>query len=284
MERSDVMNAGIIDTQPARGVDLARARIQTTYRFKQGRFADLKTADRFTELVQLRKLHDRDPRMTERSGKLASKRIVADALGEEWVIPAIWSGARLPRTNPFTAPTILKSSHGCNQYAVLRDPPSALRWQLLRKQAARWMRGPYGFWLDEWSYRDAPLGLLAEDLIGDGQTLPVDYKIYVFDGRATHVQVHLDRAGGHEWILHDRDFKKLVPRQAGSPAKPDSLNAMLDAAEQLARGFSFIRIDFYEVGRKPLFGEFCFYPGSGLDPFAEDWIDFELGGLWKAAL
>ncbi len=284
MERCDLMDAGIIRKHAARGIDLARARIQTTYRFKQGRFADLKTADRFTELVQLRKLHDRDPRMIERSSKLASKRIVAHALGEEWVIPTVWNGVTLPRKNPFTAPMIVKSSHGCNQYVVLRDPPSALRWQLLRKQAARWMRGPYGFWLDEWCYRDVPLGVLAEDLVGDGQTLPVDYKIYVFDGHATHVQVHLDRASDHKWILHDRYFNKLVPDQEGSPAKPETLNAMLAAAEDLARGFSFIRVDFYEVDSKPLFGEFCFYPGSGLDPFAEDWIDFELGRLWKAAL
>ncbi len=284
MKRSDAMDAGILERQAERRADLATVRIQATYRVKQGRFADLKTANRFTELVQLRKLHDRDPRMIERSSKLASKRIVADTLGDEWVIPTVWSGARLPRKNPFTAPTIVKSSHGCNQYAILRDPPSALRWQILRKQAAHWMRGPYGYWLDEWCYRDVPVGLLAEELVGDVQSLPVDYKIYVFDGRATHVQVHLDRAGGHKWILHDRDFNKLVPDQAGSPQKPESLGAMLEAAEELARGFSFIRIDFYEVDRKPLFGEFCFYPGSGLDPFAADWIDFELGRLWKAAL
>ncbi|WP_336986482.1 ATP-grasp fold amidoligase family protein [Altererythrobacter aquiaggeris] len=249
-----------------------------------GRFADLGNPDRFTELVQMRKLLDRDPRMTQRSDKLNAKSIVGDALGYEWIIPTKWQGTRLPRQNEFCGPTIVKSSHGCNQYHVMREPPSALQWNLLRARSARWMRGPYGYWLDEWCYRDVPLGLLAEGLVGDSGALPVDYKIYVFGGRATHVQVHLNRSGNHTWILHDRDFTKLVPQQSGEAVKPDSLQDMLAAAEELARGFSFVRVDFYEVGRRPLFGEFCFYPGSGLDPFAADWVDAELGQLWKAAL
>ncbi len=58
---------------------------------------------------------------------------------------------------------------------------------------------------------------------------------------------------------------------------------MLEAAEQLARGTDFLRVDFYEVDGQPLFGEFCLYPGSGLDPLAADWIDFELGSLWTRA-
>ena len=58
---------------------------------------------------------------------------------------------------------------------------------------------------------------------------------------------------------------------------------MLEAAETLAAGMDFVRVDFYEIGGKPLFGEFCLYPGSGLDPFAADWIDAEMGALWLAA-
>ncbi len=125
-------------------------------------------------------------------------------------------------------------------------------------------------------------GLLAEPLIGDGKTLPVDIKIYVFGGRATHVQVHLDRAGAHRWVLHDREYRPLAGHGDG-PAPPRSLNAMLEGAEALAAGFDFLRVDFYEVDGVPRFGEFCLYPGSGLDPFAADWIDFELGQLWHAA-
>ena len=53
--------------------------------------------------------------------------------------------------------------------------------------------------------------------------------------------------------------------------------------DRARREADFLRVDFYEVDGRPLFGEFCLYPGSGLDPFSADWIDFELGGLWRAA-
>ena len=261
---------------------LARLRIRLCYLFKQRRLPDLERARRFTEMVQLRKLHDRDPRQPMLMDKLAAKRMVADRLGADWVVPLAWEGSTLPAAIPFNCPAILKARHGCNQYRVLRTAPDSDAWERLRRTAKRWTRTCYGAWLDEWGYRATPRGLLAEPLLDNDGGLPVDYKIYVFGGRATHVQVHLDRAGRHRWVLHDRDWRQLVP-SADTPPPPRSLSAMIAAAEHLAQGHDFLRIDFYEVEGRPLFGEFCLYPGSGLDPFAADWIDFELGSLWRAA-
>ena len=243
---------------------------------------DLSAAPRFTEMVQRRKLHDRDPAQTQLMDKIFAKRMAADLLGPEWTTPTLWQGAALPASPPFPTPTILKARHGCNQYAVLRTQPSVRDWGILRNRASRWTAGPYGKWLDEWAYRDAPRGLIAEGLLGDGGILPLDYKIYVFGGRATHVQVHLDRANDHRWILHDRSFRPLVAANERLVA-PRSLGAMLQAAETLAAGHEFLRIDFFEIDGAPRFGEFCLYPGSGLDAFAAGWIDRELGGLWHAA-
>lgn len=259
-----------------------RLRITLSYAARHGRLPDLGSPRRFTELVQRRKLTDRSPAHMALMDKLAAKAFAGATLGADWVVPTLWQGIDLPDTMPFDPPAIVKARHGCNQYAVLCSAPAAAEWRRLQRRAARWQRGPYGVWLDEWAYRGVPRGILAEPLLGGGLPLPIDYKIYVFDGRATHVQVHLDRAGRHRWILHDRDWRPLVPA-ADRPAPPRSLAAMLAAAEALARGNDFLRIDFYEVDGRPWFGEFCLYPGSGFDPFAADRIDFELGALWLAA-
>lgn len=263
---------------------LARARIMLTYAARQYRLPDLANPRRFTELVQQRKLEDRDPLQTVLMDKLAAKAMAARRLGPEWTIPTIWTGSSLPQHQPFACPAIVKARHGCNQYCVLRHAPDAQSWQALRNLAAKWTAKPYGGWLDEWAYKGVTRGVIAEPLIdGGGGALPVDYKFYVFGGKATHVQVHLDRGGAHRWVLHDRNYRQLVP-VADAPPAPRSLAAMLDAAEELATGFDFLRVDFYEVAGKPLFGEFCLYPGSGLDQFAADWIDFELGELWLDAI
>ncbi len=261
---------------------LARTRVIMTYLWRHQRMPDIAAAPRFTELVQRRKLYDRDPRQVALMDKLAAKQMAGRMLGPEWITPTLWQGETLPASPAFQMPAILKARHGCNQYTLLRDVTLASEWSALRDRSARWMAGPYGKWLDEWAYAGVPRGLIAEPLLGDGRTLPLDYKIYVFGGHATHVQVHLDRANNHRWILHDRAFRPLAVAQ-DQPAAPRSLAAMLAAAETLAKGHEFLRVDFFEIDGAPRFGEFCLYPGSGLDPFAADSIDLELGGLWHAA-
>ena len=125
---------------------------------------------------------------------------------------------------------------------------------------------------------------MIEPFIGDAGKLPVDYKIYTFGGRATHIQVHLDRENRHRWILFDRDWQRVsAPTADADPEKPLSLSRMLIAAEKLGRGFDFVRADFYEVDDQPLFGELTFYPGSGLDKFHPVSLDEDLGQLWRAA-
>jgi len=261
----------------------ARLRVAATYAWRHHRPMDFKRPSRFTELVQIRKLHDRTERHPRLMDKLAAKHVVATRLGEDWTVPTLWQGTHLPASPPFACPAILKARHGCNQYRVLLTEPDEARWRGLKSATRRWLKRPYGQWLDEWAYRDVPRGLLAEPLLGGGLPLPIDYKVYVFGGTATHVQVHLGRGQRHRWILHDRDWMPLASA-ADAPRPPSSLAAMLDAAEALAKGESFLRVDFYDVGGWPYFGEFCLYPGSGLDPFAADWIDLELGALWLEAL
>lgn len=264
------------------GLPFARQRIGLLYALRHHRLPNLDAPQRFTELVQWRKLCDRSALHTQLMDKVGAKRLVAASLGGDWTVPTLWEGAELPQAAPFPLPAIVKARHGCNQYAVLETDTGPARWSQVRSVATGWLSRPYGRWLDEWAYRDVPRGMLAEPLLGGALPLPVDYKIYVFGGEATHVQVHLGRGERHRWILHDRDWRQLVPAP-DRPPPPPSLAAMLDAAAALGRDQDFLRIDFYDIGGRPYFGEFCLYPGSGLDPFAADWIDFELGALWHAA-
>jgi hypothetical protein len=148
----------------------ARLRIALTYSYRHKRLPDLDEPYRFTELVQVRKLHDRSLGQTEMADKIASKARVAAALGREWVIPLMWSGAELPNACPTGVPVILKARHGCNQNRVLRHPPTPGEWNGLRRLAAEWISRPYGLWLDEWAYRDVPRGVLLESLMEAGQT------------------------------------------------------------------------------------------------------------------
>lgn len=260
----------------------ARSRIRLTYLWRHGKRPDLDSPRSFTEWVQWRKLYDRDVRMPHYADKLKAKEIVAARIGAHWVIPTYWHGTELPTQSEWPTPFVVKSRHGCNQYAFVFDHHS--KWSAIRARSKGWMKRDYGFWLDEWLYRNIPHGIIVEPFIGDGRAVPIDYKCYVFAGRVEYVQVHLDRGGNHRWILFDRNWQRVsAPTADADPAPPKSLSSMIEAAEELGRGFDFVRVDLYEVGGKPLFGEMTFYPGSGLDPFAPVSLDAEIGAHWSRA-
>ena len=258
----------------------ALLRITLTYAWRHGRLPDLTDPTLFTELVQVRKLRDRDPRMPVMADKVAVKALVADRLGRDWMVPTLWSGERLPPHATWDQPVVVKSRHGCNQTLFLDAQP--VDWPAARARTAMWMRKAYGAWLDEWLYGLIPRGLLIEPFIGSGPDLPIDYKFYVFDGRVTHIQVHVDRGRRHRWVIHDRYWRALAD-DAPAIAQPSALSAMIAAAEEMGRGFDFARVDLYQPGDRPLFGEISFYPGSGLDPFDPPELDAELGRLWLRA-
>lgn len=258
----------------------APALVRLAYLWRHGRLPDLKAPERFTELVQHRKLFNRDPRLPTMIDKVAVKRFVGEMLGTAWVTPTLWAGEELPHERCWEAPFVVKSRHGCNQRCFVRTGNED--WNAVRSASDRWMRLTYGRWLAEWGYRSVPKGLLVEPFVGRAGQLPLDYKVFVFHGRAEFVQLHLEREHDHRWVVFDRAWRPVSrPTSDTKAPAPRSLEAMLQAAEVLGRGFDFVRIDFYEVDGKPRFGEMTFYPGSGLDPFDPVELDVALGQRWR---
>jgi hypothetical protein len=266
------------EAQPSRS---ARLRVSLAYGWRHRRLVRLDRPRRFTEWVQWRKLYDRDPRMPPLADKLAVKEHVAALLGPEWVTPALYSGDTLPVRPLWPPPFVVKARHGSNQCAFVRTGEED--WNAIRSRARRWMRGPYGVLLDEWLYRHIPRGLLVEPFIGSRGALPLDYKVYVFGGRALCVKVDRDREHGHWRAIYDLAWRPVwAPPGWEDAPPPASLPSMIGAAETLALGFDFVRADFYEVDGRPRFGELTFYPGSGLSPLP-DHLDHWLGAHWIKA-
>ena len=258
-----------------------RARLHLTYWWRLRAPLRLAAPRTFNAWVQHRKLHDRDPRLPGLLDKVAVKATVAARLGADWVTPTLWQGEVLPANSRWPLPVVVKGRHGCGQIAIVR---TADDWQRARKQAARWMRSLYGGWLDEWAYADVPRGLLVEPYLGDGDRLPVDYKLFVFGGRVAFVQVHLDRATRHRWIVMDPSWRRVSPPTHDSdPVRPATLDRMIAGAQALARDHAFLRIDLYEINGQPRFGEVTVYPGSGLLPVVPAALDRRMGELWRAA-
>jgi len=255
---------------------LARGRVSLTYLWRHRRWPALDRPRRFTEWVQWRKLYDRDEALARLTDKAWSKDR-AEAIAPGISVPTMWAGTQLPAEPPARLPLVVKANHGCNQYRVIRTLDD---WTDARRVASSWLTGAYGEWLDEWHYRAARPFLIVEPFLGgEGAPLPLDYKVYVFGGRADIVQLHCDRDRHHRWTQFDRDWTALSDQPIAAQ-RPERLTEMLDLAERLAAGHDFLRVDLYDVGGRLWFGEFCLFPGSGLDPFHPAALDDRLGERW----
>ena len=268
---------------PLLGVPLLAApwkrwRVGLFYWWRHGRWPDLDAPLRFTEWVQWRKLNDRRHSLALMTDKAHAKSLAEARIGTERVVPTLWLGEVLPAEAPWPMPFIVKANHGCGQYVVVRD---AADYRRAKAAAPKWLTKTYGGLLDEWHYRAARRLVLVEPFIG-GPEFPFDYKVYVFGGRAEIVQLHVGREWDHRWTQYDRNWTALSDDPINVDAPPQ-LEEMLAAAEAIAGQEEFLRVDFYCEGGRLLFGEFALCPGSGLDPFKPDALDFHLGACWSAA-
>ncbi len=240
----------------------------------------------FGEKLQRRKLLDRDPRFPLLQDKVLVKDYVAQRLGEDWVIPTLWAGERLPPRELRTWPTpfVIKANNASRRNIFVREPED-LDWDAIELTLDGW-RSVYGADLGEWLYGKIKPMLLVEPFIGEASKAPIDYKVYVFGGEAKFIQADVDREHDHKECCYDLDWNLLpftigrLPRPEHVP-KPSSLARMIDAARVLAAGMRFVRIDFYEVDQQPKFGEFTFYPSSGLEAIHPPEWDLIVGRWWR---
>ena len=131
----------------------------------------------------------------------------------------------------------------------------------------------------------APQILVEPRLGGTADVIPYDYKFRVFNGRVEQIGVSTDRLQGAKIAMFDRDWNQLpfavdhIPREMARLEKPPHIAEMLQAAERLAKPFTFARVNFYDLPEGPRFGEMTLTPASGLMPYEPDEWDARVGAL-----
>lgn len=167
----------------------------------------------------------------------------------------------------------LKWNFGCGGNIICQDKISLDRQQAIRqlkkmKHVNAYL--PYS----EVQYKNVKKKLIVEEYINDGHgKLPLDYKVYCFNGKAHSVAVVLGRETGHSTLYYfDREWNFLRINYAGMRApkgftipKPEGIEKVFEYAEKLSKPFPFVRADFYLVNGQVYFGELTFTPCGGMD-------------------
>lgn len=225
--------------------------------------------------------------------KIEVRSYVRDALGEAY-LPQLYGAldeiGALPRLWAALPPEfVIKASHGADSdwVRIIRDKE-----RVPLEQASRLC----GEWLDashfgvarEYVYQEMRPRILFEERLrpaSDPEAIPNDYKLFAFNGEVRLIVVDLGRFAHHTRALFTRDWALIpgglkFPRPRHEVPPPPNLAGLIRAAERLARPFSFIRVDLYDLGDRIVFGEMTNFPGGGNSRFSPRRLDAELGRLF----
>ena len=247
---------------------------------------NLKNPQTFNEKLQWLKLYNRNPLYTTLVDKYAVKEYVANIIGEEHIIPTLGVWEKFDDIDFDVLPDkfVLKCTHSSGDIVICKDK-NAFDKAAAKKKLENFLKKDIYKIGREWPYKNVPRKIIAEKYMEDEIYHELrDYKFFCFDGVCKCFKVDFDRFIKHRANYYDKE-KKLLP--FGEKAYlPDiekkielnqNIDEMIGLSEKLAKNFSFLRVDFYNVNGKIYFGELTFYPTSGFGKFTDENGDRLLG-------
>ena len=183
---------------------------------------------------------------------------------------------------------VLKATHG-SRYNIVCTNKAALDLEGARRTLDAWRKVDFSKFCGELHYASIEPRIICEEFLEDAPGMSLnDYKVYCFDGRAHCTMACTDRTdAGAKYDFYDRDWKvKLAYSKTSLLAnrdipKPDAYEEILEASERLSRPFPFVRMDFYSVKGRAVFGEMTFTPHASIDSYMTDLAQTTMGGLIK---
>jgi hypothetical protein len=131
-----------------------------------------------------------------------------------------------------------------------------------------WFQSDYYKWTRERNYRGLVPKVIVEPYIF-GKEGVEDFKIICIHSTPNVIWVDIGRHSDHRRNLYDTDWN-LLDAQYGhlngpEVPKPANLERMLQIAQKLSIGHSFLRVDLYTDGKQILVGELTSFPTNAVD-------------------
>lgn len=238
---------------------------------------DLNNPKTLNEKLQWMKFNYRFPLQTVVSDKILVRKYVEEKIGSTYLIPCygVWDNVDDIGFNNLPDKFVLKCNHDSGGIVICRDKEK-LNINRAKRKLRRSLKINFYYIGREYQYKNIKPRILCEQYISDGNYVPIDYKIYCFNGVPDSILVCTDRFSGDankaSYNFFDEDWN-FLPYNNGdsiddSPniKKPENLKEMLDIARKLSEDFIFARIDLYDINGSIYFGEITLSPNSGFDP------------------
>lgn len=260
--------------------------LKIAFKIRMGRKLVLDNPQTYSDKLQWLKLYDRRPVYTKMVDKNEVKKIVAEVIGEEYVIPTLGVWDYFDKIDFDMLPDlfVLKCTHDSGGLVICKDK-SKLDKEAAKKKIESCLKHNFFWGQREWPYKNIKPRIIAEPYLEDASTHDLrDYKFFTFDGevKALFIATERSRIEETKFDFFDADgnllpFTNGHPNASITPALPSCFEEMKMIAAKLGGGIPQVRVDLYEVNGKIYFGEMTFFHWSGMVPFDPVEWDYTLG-------
>jgi hypothetical protein len=245
---------------------------------------DLKNPKTYSAKLQWLKLYDRRPEYSAMVDKAEAKKVVANLIGEQYIIPTlgIWEKFDDIDFDELPDQFVLKVTHDSGGVIICKDK-SKLDIAAARKEINFSLKHNYFAYGREWPYKNLKPRIIAEQLMVDesGEELK-DNKFFCFDGEPKAMFIATDRPHDTRFDFFDMDFNHLPFTNGHENAtkkihKPQNFELMIELASKLSKGIPQVRVDLYSINGNVYFGELTFFHWGGMVPFVPEEWDYTFG-------
>lgn len=254
------------------------------YYIKFKKRLSLKNPDTFNAKINWLKLYDRNPLYSRLVDKYEVRSFVERKIGDEYLntMYGVYNSTSQINFDKLPDSFVLKGTHGSSWVIVCPDK-SQLNIQEAKNTMDVWLKKNFYKLYGEWVYKNVPPRIICEKYLSNqNESALIDYKFYCFNGAPKFIHVDTDRFEKHCRNFYDLNWQRMpfslcYPQADRDVKRPSKLAKMIELASILSADFKFVRVDFYQVDDKIVFGELTFNPGNGLEIFTPNKYDLIFG-------
>ncbi|WP_438569224.1 ATP-grasp fold amidoligase family protein [Cetobacterium sp.] len=238
----------------------------------------------YNEKLQWLKLNDKKDEYTNLVDKIEVRNYIKKLIGEEYLVPliGIYNKANDIDFNNLPKKFVIKCNHDSGNIWICKNKKN-FDIEKTKKEINKALKKNYYYQGYEYPYKNITPKILIEEYLEDNETKDLyDYKFFCFSGKVKTLFIASNRQKDVRFDFFDTNFNKLEVMQYYKNSKkyikkPKNFEKMIELSEILSQKIKHVRVDFYEVNGKILFGELTFYHFGGFKKFTPEDFDIFMG-------
>lgn len=253
----------------------------------------------YQDKLKYKMAYDRRPILKIWADKSKVRAYVEEKIGLEYLndVYGVFINSENMNIDMFPRNFVVKANHGSGAVIIVSESapkenslpkdsrtvnwerfyihPDSLIWKDLYSITNRWMTLDFyksSGHFPEWAYKGIPPRIIVEKFLGYGGQVASDFRLFIFNGVCEYIEVDSSWSELPTRNMFDREWNEVevmlkFPPAIPAPSCPPEMGKMILLAEKLSDGVDHVRVDFYLIGNKIIFGELTNYHTSGRQIF-----------------